>query len=548
MKTTSERVAMHHYGYRVPEMTIARVLADKAARNGDKTFLRFLGDGRSWTYRELDLSSNRIANALLARGIGHGAHVAVLMENSPEQMLLYFALGKVGAVAVPVNTSARGKLLGYFLDHSDSVAVVADSEFAGRVADALGNAPRVRQCFVLGDAALLPPDAGAVHFTDWRELEGGEGSPPEAAVRFSDLAMLAYTSGTTGPSKANMLAQATVVQFAMTTAESHGYRFSDIVYVCLPINHSNAWFCLWAALMADASVVLSRRFSVSRYWEEVADSGATLTNLLGSMSNMLWSQPPRPEVESRLALRACIAVPVPTFALEWERRFRTRVVSSYGLTDYVNAAVYTLLDPPSKLGSAGRPRSGIEMRVVDEDDLDVPPGEVGELLLRSNNPWGASQGYYKMPEATVAATRNLWWHTGDKARIDEDGFLWFADRKKDALRRRGENISAHEVESVIQEHPAVAEAAVYAVKSEMSEDEVGVSVQLKPGHVLAEADLIAHCVANMAHYMVPRFVRFVDAFPRTESQKVRKADLRAFAEEHPEELWDREKAGIVVKR
>src|SRR5690606_21178423 len=160
------------------------------------------------------------------------------------------------------------------------------------------------------------------------------------------------------------------------------------------------------------------------------------------------------------------------FAREWERRFATRAISSYGQTDYANAAVYTLVDPLSKLGSAGRPRAGIEMRIVDENDLDVPVGQAGELLLRSNNPWATSQGYYKMPEATVAAMRNLWWHTGDQARFDEDGYLWFAGRKKDALRRRGENISAYEVESVLLEHPAIADAAVYPVSSEMSEDEV----------------------------------------------------------------------------
>lgn len=554
MKATSEKPAMQHYGYAVRDMTVGRVLADKAVKNGDKAFLHYLHDGRRLSYRDVDLQSNRIANGLLARGIARGQHVAVVMDNCPEQMLLYFALAKIGAVAVPVNTSARGKLLAYFLNQSDATAIVAEAEFAERITEVLAQAPAISALWLLGAPAevlALRADGPQPHVRDFTELQEGADHAPDLAdapVRFSDLAMLNYTSGTTGASKASMLAQATVVQFAMTTAESHGYRFSDVVYVCLPINHSNAWFCLWAAIIADASVALSRRFSVSRYWHEIKESGATLTNLLGSMVNMLWSQPAAPDVEQHTRLRACVIVPVPKFALEWEQRFHTRVVSSYGLSDYVNATVYTLLDPVSKLGSAGRPRAGIELRIVDEDGVDVPAGAVGELLLRSNNPWGTTQGYYKMPEATVAATRNLWWHTGDMASVDEDGYLFFADRKKDALRRRGENISAQEVEAVIMEHPAVLEAAVYPLKSEMSEDEVAVSVLAKAGARIDEAELIAYCVQNMAHFMVPRFVHVADDLPRTQSQKVQKAQLRQWAEAHREHLWDRERSGIVVKR
>jgi crotonobetaine/carnitine-CoA ligase len=262
---------------------------------------------------------------------------------------------------------------------------------------------------------------------------------------------------------------------------------------------------------------------------------------------MLWTQPPTAEDKAH-RIRAFVAVPVPAFAREWEERFATRIVSSYGQTDYANVAVYTLLDPLSKLGSAGRPRAGIALRIVDEDDLDVPVGEPGELLVRSSNPWATSQGYYKMPEATVAATRNLWWHTGDSASIDADGYLWFAGRKKDALRRRGENISAYEVETLLMEHPAVAEAAVFAVRSEMAEDEVAATVVRAPGQLLTEEALIAYCVRHMAHYMVPRYIQFAAALPRTESQKVRKAELRQAAEADVSRLWDREKAGIVVRR
>lgn len=551
MAVTSAKTRMTNFGYKYQEMTIGNVIADKAQKNGDKTFLHYVPDGRIFSYKDIDIISNRLGNKLNDLGFGKGAHIAVIMENCPEQMLLYFAIAKMGGVAIPVNTSARGKLLSYFLNQSDSIAVIAEAEFLERIADALPDCPAIRSVIYLPqpdiDAAGLV-SRFSIPLLTYAELETGSEQAMQANVKFTDLAMLTYTSGTTGPSKGNMIAQATVIQYGISTAESHGYRFSDTTYICLPINHANAYLsALWGSLMADATVALSRRFSVSKYWPEIRTSGATLTNLLGSMVNMLWAQPVSLEDKNH-KLRFCLISPVPKFALEWEKRFGGRVASSYGLTDFANATVYTILDPVSKLGSAGRPRAGIEIRIVDEDDLDVPIGEVGEIVLRSNNHWGISLGYYKMPEATAAAIRNLWWHTGDRASLDEDGYLFFADRKKDAIRRRGENISAYEVESIILEHSAVADAAVYPVTSEMSEEEVAVSVVLVEGAALTEKALVEYCIKNMAHYMVPRFVDIVADLPRTQSQKVQKSDLRAKAEKDRSALWDREKEGIIVKR
>jgi carnitine-CoA ligase len=543
MKVTSEKVSMHRYGYVVADMTVAGVLADKAKQNGDRLFCTFLQDGRRLSYADVDQLSNRLANGLLDLGLGPGSSVAVMMDNCPEQMLMHFAIMKIGAVSVPLNTAARGRLLAYFLNQSDSVAVVAESRYLPHVADAMHSVAAIRHVVAVATESESQGSVqGLANVIDYRVLERFPDTPPPVQTRFCDLAMLIYTSGTTGPSKGNMAAQATVVQFGMTTAESHGYRHTDTIYLSLPISHANAYFALLGAWIVDASVALSRRFSVSRYWSEIAVSGATLTNLLGSMVNMIWAQPPKLE-DTAHRLRACMMVPVPPFARAFEERFATRVTSSYGQTDYSNLTVFTLLDPASKLGSAGRPRAGVEIRIVDENDLDVPGGDAGEIIVRNNNAWATSLGYYKMPEATASATRHLWWHTGDHGYLDSDGYLYFAGRKKDALRRRGENISAYEVESVIQEHPGVAEAAVFGVISQLSEDEVAVCVVRAPGHELSEATLIAYCVKNMAHYMVPRYVQFVDDLPRTENQKVQKAELRRRAEEDLSGLWDRERSG-----
>lgn len=542
--------SLYRFGYDVEQMTVPQVFADKAARNGDKPFLHYLGDGRRFTYRDVHLISNRIANSLAARGIGHGDRVAVMMDNCPEQFLAYVALGKIGAVAVPLNTAAKGVLLTHFLVNSGSVAVIVEAGYVGRLDEIADTLPDVRALFVLpepgDDATPAPSTAWAVE--PFAALLDGAADEVQGNVAVGDLAMLAYTSGTTGSSKGNMLAHGTVISYGCTTAESHGYRDDDTVYVCLPINHANALLCaVYGAWMADGAVALARRFSVSNYWREVREAGATITNVLGSMMNFLWSAPEAPGDRDH-QLRLCNVVPMPAFGREFEQRFGLRLTSGYGLTDYCLATVFPTLAPASKFGSSGVARSGVEIRIINDFDVPVGAGEVGEIVLRSNNVWGASQGYYRNAEATLASLRNGWWHTGDRGYLDEDGYLWFADRKKDSIRRRGENISSYEVESVLLRHPAIADVAAYALKSELAEDEVAVSIVLSEGQQLTEAELVDYANRNMAYYMIPRYVRIMSDMPRTQSQKVEKYKLRQEAEADMSVMWDREAAGIEVKR
>ena len=539
-----------HRGYNIRELTVGRVLAEKAARVGDKVFLTWLPDGRRWTYRDIDRESNALANGLLARGLAQGAHVAIVMENCPEQVLTFFALGKLGAVAVPINAAARGELLRYFIEQSDASAIVIESRFVERLL-AIGPdlTARVRLVIVVPDetgAALPCAPWNALPFD--RVAGGGGPEAPPAKVDFRDMAMIMYTSGTTGPSKGCVFSQARTMLWGMSHAEALGYRASDIFYVCMPLFHVSALQgTIYNALTLEASVALQRRFSASGFWRDVRESGATVANMQGSMANILWGKPPSPE-DGEHRLRMCQVSPCPEFALAFEERFRMRFVSGYGLTDYWSSHAFTLSDPSWKLGSAGRTRRGVEARVVDEDDFDVPVGEVGELILRNNNPWEAGEGYYRMPEASLACMRNGWFHTGDRVRIDEDGYLWFVGRGKDAIRRRGENISAFEIESVVKKHPAVADAAAYALPSELGEDDVALAVVPREGHELEEAELIRYCAANMAYFMVPRYVRRVRDLPRTLSHKVQKFRLREESERDRGELWDREAAGIRLER
>ena len=544
------RHADRHRGYNLRELTVGRVVAGQAARLGDKVFLTWLPDGRRWTYRDIDRDSNALANGLLKAGLSKGAHVAILMENCPEFVLASFALGKLGAVGVPLNAAARGDLLRYFIEQSDSSALVIEARFLERLV-ALGPemAARLRLVLVVPDetGATLPGAPwNAVRFDE--AARAGSPEAPPVEVGFRDMAMIMYTSGTTGPSKGCVFSQVRTLLWGMSHAEAHGYLPSDVFYGCMPLFHVSALQgTVYNALTLGASVALQRRFSASGFWRDVRESGATVGGMQGSMANILWGRPPSPEDRGH-GLRVCQVSPCPEFALAFEARFGMRFVAGYGLTDYWSSHAFTLSDPPEKIGSAGRVRRGIEARVVDADDFDVPVGEPGELILRNNNPWEAGEGYYRMPEASLASLRNGWFHTGDQVRIDADGYMWFVGRGKDTIRRRGENISAFEIETVVKKHPAVADAAAFPLVAEVGDEEVALAVVPREGHALDEAELIRYCADNMAYFMVPRYVRRMADLPRTPNHKVQKFKLREDTERDRSGLWDREAAGIQVRR
>lgn len=527
-------------GLSLEALTIGQVLADKAAKNGDRNFLTFTKDGRSFSYKDLESVTHRIANGLAARGLRHGAHVAVMMENSPEALFTYFALGKIGAVAVPINTNARGQQLAYFLQQSDSVALIADDKFVDRFEEHLPGLPAIGQV-VLKSAAPVAATMGGKACSDFADLLGAEPRPVAGKVTFSDLSYLLYTSGTTGPSKANMFCHAHSVMYGMDVAHSFGYGADDVIYVCLSMAHATALHHqIYCALMADAQVVLAERFSASNFWNDIRQYGVTSTVTMGAMANFLWNAP-RTDLDAANKLRMVMMAPVPKFGTEFEDRFGVKIVSAYGLTDYASSTAFTLSDDRAKLGSSGRPRRGMQVAIVDDNDIPLPAGQVGEIVLRSDIPWHASLGYYKMPDATLSAWRNLWFHSGDRGYLDADGYLHFVDRKKDAIRRRGENISSFEIEQVIISHPAVQDVAAFPVASEASEDEVAVAVVAQPGMSVSAEEIVAFCTTRMAHFMVPRYVLLKDNLPRTANEKVQKFVLRTEAEQNLKALWDRER-------
>jgi len=536
--------------YSLEERTIGRILADKAQRQPDKAWL--LWQDERYTYADLEATTNRYANGFAALGIGKGAHVAVLLGNGPAFFWAVWGLGKLGAVAVPVNTAAKGEMLRYFVDQSDSTWVVVDDESAQRVAAIADALPQVRGFLYHGPKA---PEACGIVARAAPVLALGELArasdlrPPVDAVRHDDLHLIMYTSGTTGPSKGVMSPHAQGHGVGWSLAKFYGYRPDDVLYTCLPLFHGNAlWYSAYAALWADAALAVAPRFSATQFWDDIRRYGATQFNTLGAMTNILWKLPPSPADHDH-RLRQCMTVPVPKeIYAELQQRYHVRITSVFAMTENCAVVLFTPDDPPAKAGSAGRTRGYTEIRIVDDEGRDCAAGETGEIAMRATEPGMMMKGYYKMPEATAQQFRDGWFQTGDRGYVDADGYLFFVDRKKEAIRRRGENISAYEVELILSRHPKVLEAAAIPVSSELTEDDVMVYVVRKAGETLTEKEVVEFCNEHMAYFMVPRFVAFIDALPKTPSEKIEKYKLKREAEARRADLWDREQHGVVVRR
>ena len=533
----------------VGERLLSRLLEDRATRYGDRVFLNFKGE-RKITYRELDETANRFANGLRALGLDKDKKIGVLMQNCPDYLYLLFGAAKVGAVIVPINTAYKGALLTYIINNSDAEVLVVDEQYLETISEIADSLEGLGTLLVnsTGDLAV----AQAAHADTLRRfnllqlesLDRANSDKPESDVSHTDTVMIMYTGGTTGPSKGVVMSNHFYYFYTRMVARSIGYTEEDVSYTCMPLFHINAQIgSIVSALYAGAQVALYQRFSARTFWDEIRSSGATIFLGMGSVGNILMKDSTTPEDRSH-RVRLSVLVPPPDELEAFERRFGFGVIyETFGMTEGL------FLPPkryePRKRGCCGKPIEDYEVRIVDDDDLALGPNQTGELALRPREPYTMMSGYYKMPEATLEAFRNLWFHTGDLAYLDEKGFLYYVGRKKDAIRRRGENISAYEIEIVINQHPSVLESAAVAVPSELGEDDVKVVVALKPGAELAHEELIRFCEARMAYFMVPRYVEFREALPKNFSQRTEKYKLRE--EGISAGTWDRDKSGIKLK-
>ncbi len=530
------------------EWTVGAALRRQAALRPDAVYLDAADSGETWTYAETQEVATRIASGLLAAGHAPGDRLVILMPNNAEYILAWLGSSLAGLAQVPINTAYRGTFFEHQVRTVAPTGAVVTPELADRLIESRDACQTIRHVHVVSPDEKASAEAidrltrvGYVchRFADLMGAETAE----LPVVRPEDLGAVFFTSGTTGLSKGVAMSHSQLHFFAEEGAALVQLTPADVYMSVGPLFHGNAQFLTaYPSLICGARYVLRERFSASRWTSWLRDSGVTVTNLVGVMSDFLWKQPPRAD-DAEHRLRCVWAVPNPPSADAFRRRFGVDVlVENFGQTE-ISMPILTPYGEPRPSGAAGLlVDEWFEARLVDPGSGDdVAVGEVGELVVRAKHPGILCDGYFAMPERTAEVMRNGWFSTGDGLRRDADGWYFFADRLKDAIRRRGENISSFEVEQAILSSPEVVECAVIGVPAGgANEDEVMAHVVRRPHSALDVRALWAHCEESMPAFAVPRFVRFVDELPKTASGKVRKVELRA---EGVNRAHDRENSG-----
>lgn len=505
----------------------------------DRIFAVFEND-QVWTYSDLYHNVRQRAAALQKLGVKRHDRVLVWLPNGPDMILTWFATNFLGACFVPINTAYVGDLLAHVIRNSGARLLVAHGALIDRLQDvatgqietivAIGGTPSVEL------PGLRLEDRVVLDASPDRDFK------PEGSLMPWDLQSIIYTSGTTGPSKGVL---SSYFHLYTCAGAAFGYANSeDRIFVNGPMFHVGGTGAVYAALINRASVAVVEGFSARRFWEQIKRTKSTMTSgLLGSMAVFLAKTGEDMEDTSN-PLRRTHFYPISDTTIGLTEKFSFEYFSGFGMTE-MPLILVTDLNARVK-GSCGKPRTGVEVRLVDENDCEVPDGEVGELIARTDYPWSFMSGYNGMPEATLNTIRNGWYHTGDLFRKDTQGNFFFVDRAKDAIRRRGENISSQEVEGVVCGYPAVKEAAAFGVPGAYGEDEVMVVVTEKQGQTVEPIELMAYLTNHLSTFMLPRYVRIKESLPKTPTDKVQKNVLRD--EGVTKDTWDRDRAGIVVKK
>jgi len=521
-------------------------LQKRAKQNKNKPFIHFEGD--TATYSEVNERSNRVANGLSALGVKKKENVAIYMDNCLEFIYTWFALAKLGAVEVPINTAHKGNMLEYFINYSDARIIVVSANLVLNLAEVIEKLKYLKKIIVFG--AFSDKKIGrcdVIHFADLLKKPDIE---PRAEVRYKDLMAILFTSGTTGPSKGVMLTHnqacfvATRIQEALYPDKTSRDLAKEVLYVWAPLSHVSSQFSgVVNCLMMNATMVLTRDFSATDFWPDIEKYQCTVSGVFEAVMNILSFAPPTSK-DANNTIRALTTSHVPVeIHKPFEKRFGLKLINIFGATEADATVIATYND--IKVGSFGKPRGYFEAKIVDIEDRELPAGKVGELILRPRQPHIMFEGYYKMPEKTLEVFQNLWWHTGDLAYKDEDGYFLFVGREKDMIRRGGENISAMEVERVLMAYPGIRECAAVATPSTTFGEEVKAVVVTEGNKKIELADLVRFCDDKLAHFMVPRFYEFTMAIPRTAASQ---RPIKGLINDVNENTLDRIKLGIKIKR
>ncbi|MGH2784331.1 MAG: AMP-binding protein [Actinomycetota bacterium] len=522
-------------------LVVGDLLRARTREFGDKLFL-WCGDAR-YTFAEMDATSDRIAAGLAERGIAKGDRVAFVSTNRPEMLEMMFACAKLGAIQVPLNAFLRGDFLRYQLADSQASTLVVDREGFDASIPLLDRLPELKRV-VAFDPVAAPAGVEVVGYGD---VAASQAPVPAVDVSAGDLMSILYTSGTTGLPKGCMMANGYYVNVGSLMKEVWGIRSSDVAFTALPLFHGAArTMIVMAALVHGATAVVEPAFSLGGVLDRMIETGATIFGGVGAMGVALLSTPPS-EKDREHSLRLATFIP---FSAALQERFTERFgvpcqSELFGQTECA-PTTYSTPDGPRNPASAGRPAAHLEVKLVDDEDHEVAVGDVGEIVSRPRIPYAMYSGYWNKPEETVKAWRNLWHHTGDYGRADEGGFIHFVDRKKDSLRRRGENISSMELEMAIVQHDKILEAAVHAVPSDLLEDDVKACIVLAPGQAIEPAELFEFFKTGLPYYAVPRYVEIVPELPKNAVARVMKHLLRERGVTG--DTWDFEALGLTIAK
>jgi crotonobetaine/carnitine-CoA ligase len=526
----------------IDEIGSWRVVGDRlrhwARTDPDRPFLRCGGD---WlTFGEFNHKTDRLASGLAEIGIAKGDRVAVAMPNREEALLSISALARLGAIQVPINPYLKGEFLRYQLVDSASKCIISDEPGLAEVARLRSGLPDLEHLICVDQSA----PAAAIAFG---ELLDNDLPCPENHVVARDTLSIMYTSGTTGQPKGCVLSHGYYMSLPRGWFLSDWYRPDEAIITALPLFHiAGQGMVLMSCLQGGLRATFLTSFSASRFMAECRDAGATAAFGVGPMGMAVLASPPS-QADRDHNLRISIFPPMsPQARDQFRERFGIGVVSqAYGQTECNPITLNPLDAHGSTAGYLGEPAPWLDLKLVDDDEKAVPDGEPGEIVIRPREPMVMFDGYWNNPAATVQASRELWHHTGDLAQRDDHGRLLFFDRKKDAIRCRGENISCVEVESAIGKHPDISAVATHAVPSTLGEDDLKAWIITERGVEFTPDELHAFLVAQLPYFAVPRYVQFVDAFPVNALNRVQKFKLRELGND---DAWDFKKLGMVITK
>ena len=530
------------------ERTLGHILARNARNLGAEPLIIEVG-GDSISYRDMDEQANRIAHGLVALDVEHQEPVLFMMPDCIDTMALCCGLARRGAVEVPINLAYRGRFLTHVVNDSTARTIVIEAQYLERLALVVSELTHLERCIIYrGEHSVIPkPIADKFELLAFETLVSSNSTAFANDTAFRDLIGIMYTSGTTGASKGVMVCHAHAYRYAADTANWHGVGMGDRYYSAgLPLFHvAGQWGVVYGAMIRGGTAVLRNGYRNEHFWRDIAEHRVTSTFLLGAIANFIWQQPETPH-DADTPLEKVGMYPVIPEHEAFSRRFGVKIATGYGSTEDPGAAMHPLGMPFPNNQCVGTIRERFEVRIVDQHDIEVPVGSVGEICSRSKDPWEIMIGYWNRPEATVAAFRNLWYHTGDVGYVDECNRLYFVDRLTDSLRRRGENISSMEVEDVVNQHPDVLECAVFPVWAEESEQEVMVAVTPQPEKQLDPVSLVHFCSHRMPYFMVPRYIDVTNELPKTPTGKIQKKYLREQGVRPT--TWNRVASGIKLER